>query len=137
MPGLPLDLTAPTRAKNATGWDLDSSIETLICSPWTLFACKLTIGLVSAVDVFLTLKYVNSLPQYELNPIGRWLMSLDSSTECQLSQISCFITAKFAGNFLTLSIIELLCHWKRHVASAVAAAIACFQLMLLYFLLCG
>jgi len=109
----------------------------LLCNPWTLLVCKLIIGVVSAYDIFLTIKYVESLPMMELNPIGRWLMMLDDQTTCQLSQIAAFIASKFAGNFLALCVIELLANWKPKMSSAVALAVALFQLWLLYFLVFG
>lgn len=115
---------------------LDELIERLASSAAMLLCCKLVIGAVSAYDIFLTIKYFESLPAMELNPIGRWMMSLDDGPKCDLDQISCFIACKFAGNFIALSVIEALCSWKRYMATAVAFAIACFQLMLLYFLLC-
>ena len=71
----------------------------------------------------------------ELNPIGRWLMQLDDGPACELKEIACFLTAKFAGNFIALSVIELLASWKRYVASAVAFPVAFCQLWLLYFLI--
>lgn len=109
----------------------------LIHSPWTLLVCKLTIGVVSAYDIHLTIKYVDSLPSLELNPLGRWLMSLDTGPNCDLKQIACFITAKFAGNFITLAVIELLSSWRKPAATAVAFAVAACQLLLLYFLIFG
>ena len=117
--------------------EADRFMRWLACSPWTLLVCKLIIGSVSAYDIFLTIKYVDFLPWMELNPIGRWLMQLDSGPECHLDQIACFVAAKFAGNFLTLAAIELLCCWKRSTASVVALAITVFQLMLFFFLTSG
>jgi hypothetical protein len=108
-----------------------------IHSPLVLLVCKLTIGLVSAYDIFLTIKYVESLPTLELNPIGRWLMQLDSGPECQLDQIACFITAKFSGNFITLALIEFLGSWRRSIATVVAISVATAQLILLGFLIHG
>ncbi len=113
------------------------ALNRCLCNPWTLLLCKLIIGVVSAYDIFLTIKYVESLPMMELNPIGRWLMMLDNQTNCQLSQIAAFIASKFAGNFLALCVIELLANWKPRMSSAVALAVALFQLWLLYFLLFG
>lgn len=112
-------------------------VERLLCNPWTLLLCKLTIGVVSAYDIYLTIKYVESLSTYELNPIGRWLMRLDAGPQCELSQTASFIAAKFCGNFIALSVIELLGTWKAYIAAAVALAIAAFQLGLLGFLLFG
>jgi hypothetical protein len=115
--------------------DFNRLAEQLFCNPWTLFACKLTIGLVSACDVHLTIKYVDYLPMMELNPVGRWLMQLDNGPTCELKDVACFLTAKFAGNFVALSVIELLASWKRYIATAVAFPVALCQLALLYFLL--
>lgn len=112
-------------------------LQRLLCNPWTLLLCKLIIGLVSAYDIFLTIKYVEYLPMMELNPIGRWLMMFDNQTTCQLSQIAAFIASKFAGNFLVLCVIELLASWKPRISTAVALSVALFQLGLLCFLLFG
>ncbi len=124
--------------------DLNQGLERLFCHPWTLFTCKLLIGVVSAYDIYLTIKYVDSLSSYELNPIGRWLMGLDTGpnscvidVDCSIKELAAFITAKFAGNFIALSVIELLASWKRYLASSVALPIAFFQLVLLYFLVYG
>jgi hypothetical protein len=112
-------------------------LNRLLCNPWTLLLCKLIIGVVSAYDIFLTIKYVESLPMMELNPIGRWLMMLDNQTTCQLSQIAAFIASKFAGNFLALCVIELLASWKPRMSTAVALSVALIQLWLLHFLVFG
>lgn len=111
--------------------------ENVVCSRWTLTVCKLLIGIVSAYDIHQTVKYVEYLPELELNPVGRWLMGLDDGPECDLQQTACFITAKFLGNFACLAIIEILSNWKRHIASGVAVSVAVFQLTLLYFLVFG
>jgi hypothetical protein len=117
--------------------NLNEAIGQLFCNPWALFLSKLLIGLVSAYDVYLTIKYVDALPTFELNPLGRWMMDLDSGPKCELNQVAAFITAKFAGNFLALSVIELVASWKRYLATAVAVPIALFQLALLYYLMFG
>ena len=114
-----------------------AAVQQWLSNSWVLLACKLIIGVVSAYDIFLTIKYFESLPAMELNPIGRWLMSLDTGPECQLDQIAGFISAKFVGNFLVLATIELVSHWKRVMASAIAFILAGFQLLLFYFLLTG
>ncbi len=115
--------------------DLNRALGCLLCNRWSLLMCKLVIGMVSAYDIYLTVKYVNSLGSYELNPIGRWLMSLDDGPDCELRQVAGFIAAKFAGNFIALSVLEFLASWKRTVATAVAMPLALFQLSLLYFLI--
>lgn len=103
-------------------------------NPWVFFCCKLIIGFVSAYDIFLTIKYVEYLPYMELNPLGRFLMQLDSGPNCELSQIACFVAAKFAGNFLTLAILEGVRTWHARFATSIGVVIATLQLFLLWFL---
>lgn len=108
-----------------------------LCNPWVLLLCKLTIGVVSAYDIFLTVKYFESLPNMELNPVGRWLMMLDEGPDCRLHQIAAFIAAKFAGNFIALCVIELLAAWRPRMSTAVALSVAAFQIGLLCYLQCA
>ncbi|GAB5406641.1 MAG: hypothetical protein Aurels2KO_48720 [Aureliella sp.] len=117
--------------------DFGSAARSLIHSPLTLLLCKVIIGIVSAYDIHQTIKYVEFLPQMELNPIGRWLMSLDRGPTCDLQQAACFITAKFTGNFACLAIIELVCNWRRGLATSIAIVVAAFQSVLLVYLLVG
>lgn len=116
---------------------LNRLFENAFCNPWTLLLCKIMIGIVSVYDIYLTIKYVEYLGTYELNPVGRWLMGLDQGPECTLKQVAAFVSAKFAGNFIALSVIELLASWKRYIATAVAFPVVLFQLWLLYFLMFG
>jgi hypothetical protein len=118
-----------SRLSNWTGLVFDG-----LANPWVLLMCKLTIGFVSAYDIFLTIKYVESLPSLELNPVGRWMMSLDQGPACELNQIAAFITGKFAGNFLVLCIIELMAKWRHRAAAVVALSVASIQLLLFAFL---
>ena len=125
-----------------SSWKLDmaglnKTVESIFCNPWSLLLCKILIGIVSVYDIYLTIKYVEYLGTYELNPVGRWLMDLDRGPECNLKQVAAFVSAKFAGNFIALSVIELLANWKRYIATAVAFPVVVFQLGLLYFLMFG
>ncbi|GIW98413.1 MAG: hypothetical protein KatS3mg111_1746 [Pirellulaceae bacterium] len=95
---------------------------------------KLTIVAVASYDIFLTIKYVDSLPMMELNPIGRWLMRLDDGVEAELRQVAAFIAAKFLGTFLVIFILDLLWRWHAALASIAASGTALFQLGLLVFL---
>lgn len=110
-------------------------LSSTLSHPFFLLGCQLLIGLVSAYDIFLTIKYVEYLPELELNPIGRWLMQLDAGPTCSLDQVACFVSAKFAGNFLSLAIIEALGRWKPTLAGSVAVVVAALQLVLLSFLI--
>lgn len=104
---------------------------------WIVFACKLVIGLVSAFDIYLTIKYVESLPMMELNPVGRWMMKLDSGPESHLDRIAGFIAAKFSGNFVALAVIECLTGWRIWISVVVAICVALAQLFLFGYLLFG
>lgn len=117
--------------------DLADAARRTLYSPFTLLACKVVIGVVSAYDIHQTIKYVEYLPEMELNPLGRWLMSLDDGPACDLQQVACFITAKFVGNFACLAIIELVSSWRRGFAAGIALLVASFQTLLLFFLLFG
>ncbi len=104
-------------------------------SVWGLLICKCIILAVSALDIYLTVKYVESMPQLELNPVGRWLLGVDNGPECKLQHAAAFITAKYAGNVLVLAIIELLAHCRFRRVGFVAGAVALFQIVLGMFLL--
>ncbi len=132
-------LTWQTTRRNVsfTTADLNRLLGRFFCNRWSLLVCKFLIGVVSAYDIYLTVKYVEYLGTYELNPVGRWLMHLDDGPECELKQVAGFITAKFAGNFLVLSVIEFLASWKRYLATAVAVPVVLFQLGLLFYLMFG
>ncbi len=121
----------------ALGFNLAQRIEQIFNNPITLLCCKVVIGITSAYDIHQTIKYVEFLPQMELNPIGRWLMDLDRGPACDLQQAACFITLKFVGNFACLAILELLGTWRPRVATIAAVIVAGLQLVLLYFLVYG
>ncbi len=104
-------------------------------SIWGLLACKCIILVVSALDIYLTVKYVEFMPQLELNPLGRMLLGIDNGPECKLQHAAAFITAKFAGNVIVLAIIEMLAHCRFRRVGLVAAAVALFQILLGIFLL--
>ncbi|MCA9127403.1 MAG: hypothetical protein KDB22_09965 [Planctomycetales bacterium] len=118
--------------------DVNQLIERFFSSKMTLLVCKILIGVVSVIDIYLTIKYVDSLYTMELNPLGRFLMGLDSGPTWTLEMrgdikpLAAFITAKVAGNFIAFSVIELLAGWKCYIATSVALPVALLQLMLLY-----
>ncbi|MFO1065784.1 MAG: hypothetical protein U0892_18130 [Pirellulales bacterium] len=105
-----------------------------LANPWFLAVCKTVIGLVAAIDTYLTIKYAESLDIYEQNPIGRWLMGLDGGPICETQQIAAFITAKFLGTILVLVILQSLATWRARLGGAVALPVALFQLGLAYHL---
>jgi len=109
--------------------------STALGSVWGLLVCKCIILAVSALDIYLTVKYVEFMPQLEWNPVGRLLLGIDTGPECKLQHAAAFITAKFAGNVLVLAIIEMLAHCRFRRVGFVAAAVALFQILLGIFLL--
>ncbi len=109
----------------------------VINSVWVLMICKVVISFVAAYDTYLTIKYAESLDIYELNPLGRWLMSLDTGPVAQTQQIAAFITAKFIGTLLVLLALQGLTYWRQQVAGVVAIHIAGFQAILCLHLMFG
>ena len=109
----------------------------ILTNVWVLLVCKGVIGSASAFDTYLTVKYVGSLPTYELNPLGRWLMGLDTGPEAETQQIAAFVAAKFIGTIVVLLTIQGLAFWRMHLAGLVAIPMAAFQLSLVLHLLFG
>lgn len=123
----------------AIAW-LFSLTGRIMCSTCALLLCKVIIGIVSGYDIFLTIKYVESLPWMEMNPIGRWLMDLNGDLslggrEASVQQTAAFISSKVAGNFITFAVIDGMAQWRRPMAAAIATVVASFQLCLLFHLL--
>ena len=112
-------------------------LNRVVGNVWGLLACKCIILAVSAFDIYLTVKYVEFLPEMELNPVGRWLLGIDNGPRCELQHAAAFITAKFAGNVVVLGIIETLAHCGFRRIGYVAAAVALFQVWLGAFLCCA
>ncbi len=123
------------RVESRGVWDSPfGKLCTVLSSVWGLLACKTVILVVSAIDIYLTVKYIEFMPELELNPVGRWLLGVDNGPRCQLQNAAAFITAKFAGNVVVLAIIEVLAHVKFRQVGFVAGAVAFFQLLLGCFL---
>lgn len=121
--------------KSRTATYMLSFASAALGSVWGLLFCKCIILAVSALDIYLTVKYVEFMPQLELNPVGRWLLGVDNGPECKLQHAAAFITAKFAGNVIVLATIEMLAHCRFRRVGFVAAAVALFQISLGIFLL--
>ncbi len=130
-----LSLATSSLASSSLAAEFAAVRQRVTESPYTLLVCKIIIGVVSAYDIHQTIKYVEYLPEMELNPIGRWLMSLDDGPRCDLQQAACFITLKFGGNFACLAVIEFVSSWNRALATTAALMVATFQMWLLFFLL--
>ncbi len=94
-----------------------------------LAALWLFIGLVGALDTYLTVKYRRSMPQVEENPVGIMLMRWDGG------DVSLFVGVKVAGIILVLGVLAAIVRWARtSFAYAVLGPIALVQLALVGYL---
>ena len=89
----------------------------------------LFIGLVSAVDTYLTIKFQEWLAHLEVNPLARMLLQLDDG------EPSLLIGSKFFGSIVVLGILLVLYLENRRLGLVVTAAIASFQLWLMGYLI--
>ncbi|HZL90770.1 MAG TPA: hypothetical protein VFB96_20550 [Pirellulaceae bacterium] len=69
---------------------------------WMLAAMWLFIAAVSALDVYMSIKYQYRLIDEEWNPLGRWLMAIDGGS------VGLFLSCKFFGNVVTLAVLQAL-----------------------------
>ncbi|QDS88595.1 hypothetical protein EC9_27860 [Rosistilla ulvae] len=131
---------------NATGqWDADWNnvdilqmpknwarwIET---SPTILALLAIWIGLVSAYDIYLTIKFADSLAYLEQNPVARGILNLDSIHGMGVEHLARFIGMKCGGTVLSIGALFMISHWKHHLANLAAGGVALVQLGVLAFL---
>ncbi|MFN8856520.1 MAG: hypothetical protein ACK50P_13205 [Planctomycetaceae bacterium] len=89
------------------------------------------IGLVSAYDTYLTVRFQESLNVMECNPIALWLLAYDEWSAATL------VGLKFLGSMVVLGAL-CLCFWFRpHWGLVVTLSIALLQGSLLAFLTLG
>jgi hypothetical protein len=89
------------------------------------------IGLVSAFDTYLTVRFQESLRHLELNPMARMLLQLDGWDP------SLLVGLKGLGTLLSLGFVGAL-HWRnRQMGTLVAGGVAFFQFGLLCYLVLG
>jgi len=100
----------------------------------SLVSYLLIVGGISVYDIYLTIRYAESLEQYEANPIGRWLMGLDQLARAECPDVSLFIGCKTVGTLLVLAVIAtLVIRWAR-LGHPIAMGVSLFQITLGYFL---
>ena len=88
----------------------------------------LFIGLVSAFDTYLTIKFQEYLPHHEVNPLARMILRFANWDP------SLLISLKFLGSLLALGFVGALHLRNRRMGLTVTAALAAFQLGLLWYL---
>ena len=87
------------------------------------------IGLVGAVDTYLTVKYRTVMPAVERNPVGNILMRLDGQ------DVSMFVGCKMGGTILALGVLAWIgLHCRRSFALSVIIPVALGQLTLVVYL---
>lgn len=92
------------------------------------YLCWLFIGFVSSVDVYLTIKYSDNLPEYELNPIARFIL------HCDEWDVSRFVAIKVFMTILVLGIVRWILYLNPKYAFTIINALALCQAILLTFL---
>jgi hypothetical protein len=91
----------------------------------------LFIGLVGALDTYLTVKFRVVIPHMEQNPLGKLLLRLDGG------DVSLFVGCKVAGMIIALGLlVAILTRARRTFAYAVLVPAALAQLIVLGYLLC-
>jgi hypothetical protein len=100
----------------------------------SLISYMLIVGGISVYDIYLTIRYAESLEQYEANPIGRWLMGLDQLARAECPDVSLFIGCKTVGTLIVLAVLAVLVmRWAR-LGHPIAMGVSLFQISLGYFL---
>lgn len=90
----------------------------------------IVISSVAAYDIVLTIRYASSLPQLEVNPVGRWLMNLkDAPVYCldQPPDVLPFLILKGLGTCVVVGAIHALVRWKGDMGHAVGFGVSLFQ----------
>lgn len=84
--------------------------------------------LVSAYDIYVSIAHQNSLYDYELNPMGRWLIQADGGS------VALFMSLKFAGTVLALFIMTGLYFIARRIAVLASASVGLLMVGLFLYL---
>jgi hypothetical protein len=108
---------------------LTPKLSSSISRKWLVFPCLwLFIGLVSAFDTYLTVKFQEHLVYHEVNPLARMLLQHNGW------EPSLLIGSKFLGSVIVLGALTVLHFQNRRVGLMVTAGLASFQLWLLGYL---
>jgi len=91
-------------------------------------ALWLSIGLISAIDIYWSIILQEILIETELNPIGKFLITVSGG------DIALFMFCKVVGLVVVLGFLAILYHYKRRVAWAIILGVSFFQFLLLWYL---
>ncbi len=104
-------------------------------------ALALVVVVVTGIDIWWSVALVESLPENELNPIARYVISLgdwmDGEYLLPHSGVALLCAAKVLGTWLTLSICRFLVRRWPRVGWPCLIALAIVQLLLAWFLFYG
>jgi hypothetical protein len=95
------------------------------------FAMWFFVGLVSAYDAWLVVRYWESITELEQNPFCQYFIALGQG------DWSIFLRVKTSGTLAVLSVLAGLYRSNRRLALPVAAAVCLFQFGLLLYLTFG
>lgn len=120
-------------AANVTlrGWPRVRTAQQRIQSWPKFFVLWQVIGIVSAYDAFLAMKFQAELPFMERNHLGRFLLTVEDGDP------ALFLATKFLGTMMVLGILANLYHTRPRWGMTVAWGVASFQVGLLAFLTLG
>jgi len=91
--------------------------------------CCLIIIMISVIDIYWLVKNSSLILEFEMNPIGRWLIYKDGGS------VALFVSLKVIGTFTVISTLIFL--YKIHALKTmiVASVLSLLQLILLCYLL--
>ena len=94
-------------------------------------ACCLLVVAVSVHDAMLVVLNADIISQAERNPVGKWLIEL------QGGDVWLFVLAKLTGTAIACSVLITLYELRTRLALVASLGVACFQMILLWYLIFG
>ena len=91
-------------------------------------ALWLSIGIISAIDIYWSIFLQEVLIETELNPIGKFLIGVSGG------DIALFMFCKVVGLVVVLGILTILYHYRKRLAWAIILGVSIFQFWLLWYL---
>ena len=87
-------------------------------------ALWLSIGLISAIDIYWSIILQEILIETELNPIGKFLITVSGG------DIALFMFCKVVGLVVVLGFLAILYHYRNRLAWAIILGVSFFQFLL-------
>ena len=88
----------------------------------------LSIGIISAIDIYWSIFLQEVLIETELNPIGKFLIGVSGG------DIALFMFCKVVGLVVVLGALAILYHYRNRLAWAIILGVSVFQFWLLWYL---